>query len=161
MATKVANGAETVEGRDEAVEGVLLDIQSAAVKKLVARGKERGYVTYDELNAALPPETVSSETIEDTMAMLNDLGINVVENEESEDGEVAAPKPAAKADEEEEEEGGGNVDEANLGRTDDPGPPVPARDGQRGAAVARGRDRHRQAIEAGRDMMIGGLCEAR
>ena len=47
MATKAANGTETAEGRDEVVEGVLLDIQSAAVKKLVARGKERGYVTYD------------------------------------------------------------------------------------------------------------------
>ena len=120
MATKVATGAETAEVRDEAVEGVLLDIQSAAVKKLVARGKERGYVTYDELNAALPSEQVSSETIEDTMAMLSDLGINVVENEESEDGEAAAPKPAAKAEDEEEEEGGGNVDEESLGRTDDP-----------------------------------------
>ena len=92
MATKAANGTETAEGRDEVVEGVLLDIQSAAVKKLVARGKERGYVTYDELNAALPSEQVSSETIEDTMAMLSDLGINVVENEESEDGEAAPPQ---------------------------------------------------------------------
>ena len=118
MASKVAGGAETAEGRDEAVEGVLLDTLTAAVKKLVARGKERGYVTYDELNAALPSEQVSSEMIEDTMAMLNEIGINVVESEESEDGEAAAEKPAAKADEDEkdDEESGGNVDEATLGR---------------------------------------------
>ena len=68
MASKVANGTDTVESRDEAVEGVLLDTMTAAVKKLIARGKERGYVTYDELNAALPPDQVSSELIEDTMA---------------------------------------------------------------------------------------------
>ena len=92
MASKVANGAETTESRDEAVEGVLLDIQSAAVKKLIARGKERGYVTYDELNAALPSEQVSSESSR-TRWPADEIGINVVENEESEDGEAAAPSP--------------------------------------------------------------------
>jgi RNA polymerase primary sigma factor len=161
MATKTANGAETVEGRDEAVEGVLLDIQSAAVKKLVARGKERGYVTYDELNAALPSEQVSSETIEDTMAMLNDLGINVVENEESEDGEAAAPKPVVKAEEEEEEEeSGGNVDEATLGRTDDPVRMYLREMGSVELLSREGEIAIAKRIEAGRDMMIGGLCES-
>jgi len=160
MATKVANGAETVEGRDEAVEGVLLDIQSAAVKKLIARGKERGYVTYDELNGALPSEQVSSETIEDTMAMLNDLGINVVENEESEDGEAAAPKPVAKADEEEEEESGGNVDEESLGRTDDPVRMYLREMGSVELLSREGEIAIAKRIEAGRDMMIGGLCES-
>ena len=90
MASKAAAGAETTETRDEQVEGLLLDMQSAAVKKLIARGKERGYVTYDEINAALPQDQVSSETIEDTMATLSEAGINVVDNEESEDGEAAA-----------------------------------------------------------------------
>jgi RNA polymerase primary sigma factor len=160
MATKVANGTETVEGRDEAVEGVLLDIQSAAVKKLIARGKERGYVTYDELNAALPSEQVSSETIEDTMAMMSDLGINVVENEETEDPE-AAPKPVAKAeDEEEEEESGGNVDEANLGRTDDPVRMYLREMGSVELLSREGEIAIAKRIEAGRDMMIGGLCES-
>jgi len=161
MATKVAGGTETVEGRDEAVEGVLLDIQSAAVKKLVARGKERGYVTYDELNAALPSEQVSSETIEDTMAMLSDLGINVVENEESEDGEAAAPKPVAAAEkEEEEEESGGNVDEESLGRTDDPVRMYLREMGSVELLSREGEIAIAKRIEAGRDMMIGGLCES-
>ncbi|QYU67065.1 hypothetical protein J4558_19210 [Leptolyngbya sp. 15MV] len=160
MATKVANSTETVEGRDEAVEGVLLDIQSAAVKKLVARGKERGYVTYDELNAALPPEQVSSETIEDTMAMLSDLGINVVENEESEDGEAAAPKPVAAEKEEEEEESGGNVDEESLGRTDDPVRMYLREMGSVELLSREGEIAIAKRIEAGRDMMIGGLCES-
>jgi RNA polymerase primary sigma factor len=160
MATKVASSTETVEGRDEAVEGVLLDIQSAAVKKLVARGKERGYVTYDELNAALPSETVSSETIEDTMAMLSDLGINVVENEESEDGDAAAPKPVAAEKEEEEEESGGNVDEESLGRTDDPVRMYLREMGSVELLSREGEIAIAKRIEAGRDMMIGGLCES-
>ena len=88
MAGKVANGTDTVESRDEAVEGVLLDTMTSALKKLIARGKERGYVTVDELNAALPPEQVSSEMIEDTMTMLSDLGVNVVESDEAEDGAI-------------------------------------------------------------------------
>ena len=56
-----------------------------SIKNLLARGKERGYVTYDELNAALPPEEVSSEQIKNTMAALYEMGINVVENEDAED----------------------------------------------------------------------------
>jgi len=162
MASKVAGGAETAEGRDEAVEGVLLDTLTAAVKKLVARGKERGYVTYDELNAALPSEQVSSEMIEDTMAMLNEIGINVVESEESEDGEAAAEKPAAKADEDEkdDEESGGNVDEATLGRTDDPVRMYLREMGSVELLSREGEIAIAKRIEAGRDMMIGGLCES-
>jgi RNA polymerase primary sigma factor len=162
MATKVANGAETAEGRDEAVEGVLADTLTAAVKKLIARGKERGYVTYDELNAALPSEQVSSELIEDTMAMLNEIGVNVVENEESEDAESPAAKPAAKAEEEEkeDEEGGGNVDEESLGRTDDPVRMYLREMGSVELLSREGEIAIAKRIEAGRDMMIGGLCES-
>ncbi|TDH60604.1 hypothetical protein E2C06_20870, partial [Dankookia rubra] len=56
MASKVTGGTDTVETRDDVVEGVLLDTMMAAVKKLITRGKERGYVTYDEINAALPQD---------------------------------------------------------------------------------------------------------
>ena len=99
MATKSQNTAEANESQDENLDGPLLDTLGVAVKKMVARGRERGYVTYDELNAALPPDEVSSEQIEDTMAMLSELGINVVESEE---GEEASP---AEAEGEEESEG--------------------------------------------------------
>jgi RNA polymerase primary sigma factor len=163
MASKAAGGTETVENRDEAVEGALLDTLSAAVKKLVARGKERGYVTYDELNATLPNEQVSSELIEDTMAMLSDLGINLVEAEESEEGEGAA-KPAAKAEgaeeEEEEEAEGGNVNEENLGRTDDPVRMYLREMGSVELLSREGEIAIAKRIEAGRDAMIGGLCES-
>ena len=119
MATKPSVAGDTATAEPD-VENTLLDSQTAAVKRLVARGKERGYITFDELNAILPPDQNSSEQIEDVMANFSELGIQVVESEESEDGEAPAAK-AEKAEEAEEEEGQtGNVDEASLGRTDDP-----------------------------------------
>ena len=162
MASKAAGGTDTVETRDEVVEGVLLDTMTAAVKKLIARGKERGYVTYDELNAALPSDQVSSEMIEDTMAMLSEIGINVVESEDGEDGEgTAVAKPAAEDKEEkEEEEGGGNVDEESLGRTDDPVRMYLREMGSVELLSREGEIAIAKRIEAGRDMMIGGLCES-
>src|SRR3974377_2555936 len=68
----------------------LLDLSDAAVKKFIKTAKARGHVTYDELNAVLPSEEVSSEQIEDTMSMLSDMGITVVESEDHEEG-AAAP----------------------------------------------------------------------
>src|SRR5271169_3572525 len=114
MASKAANTAEATENRDEAAEAPLLDTVAAAIKKMLARGRERGYVTYDELNAALPAEQVSSEQIEDTMTMLSELGVNVVETEEAE--ETADEK----TDEDGEPRAGGNVNDEDIGRTDDP-----------------------------------------
>src|SRR5579875_3607232 len=117
MATKQAVNGEGGAAEPD-VDTNLLDTQSAAMKRLIARGKERGYITFDELNAVLPQDQNSSEQIEDVMAMLNETGIQVVEGEESEDQE-AAPKPEA-AEGEGEGEQAGNVDEESLGRTDDP-----------------------------------------
>src|SRR5204863_8304737 len=94
-------------------EAPLLDSVAAAIKKMLARGKERGYVTYDELNAALPPDQVSSEQIEGTMTMLSELGVNVIENEESEE-------PAAADAEDGDGDVRGNLDDDDVGRTDDP-----------------------------------------
>lgn len=74
---KAAPAAENEE-RDEAQDRPLLDTVNAALKKLVAKGKERGFVTYDELNAVLPQDQVSSEQIEDVMTMLSELGINLI-----------------------------------------------------------------------------------
>src|SRR6516164_5856145 len=102
MAGKAVNTAEVTETREEAAEAPLLDSVAAAIKRMLARGKERGYVTYDELNAALPPDQVSSEQIEDTMTMLSEQGITVIESDES-DGEIR-----------------GNLDDEDIGRTDDP-----------------------------------------
>ena len=85
MAAKASEAAEATETREETSDGPLMDVTSAAVKKMVQKAKERGYVTYDELNQVLPPDQVSSEQIEDTMAMLSEMGINVIDNEEQDD----------------------------------------------------------------------------
>src|SRR6266567_2851605 len=113
MASKAATAADTAETREDAAETPLLDTIALAIKKMVLRGKERGYLTYDELNAALPQDQVSSEQIEDTMTMLSELGINVIESEESEE-------PAEAEAEDGESEVRGNVDDDDIGRTDDP-----------------------------------------
>jgi len=117
MATKPTATTDTA-ATDQDTDTNLLDVQSAAVKRLIAKGKERGHITFDELNAVLPPDQNSSEQIEDVMANLSEMGIQVVEGEESEDGDAAAPK--AEKSEDEAEETTGNVDEESLGRTDDP-----------------------------------------
>jgi RNA polymerase primary sigma factor len=158
MATKPTTTAEAGEATEESGDSPLLDTLGAAVKKMVARGKERGYVTYDELNAALPPDQVSSEQIEDTMSMLSELGINVVESEESEE-------PAAAVEEEEETSeaettSGGNVDEDDLGRTDDPVRMYLREMGSVELLSREGEIAIAKRIEAGREMMIGGICES-
>src|SRR5882672_6956550 len=100
MAAKtVAAKVKVVQGKDEAPEKdaenapdqplPLLDLSDAAVKKMIKAAKKRGYVTHDQINAVLPSEEVTSDQIEDVFAMISEMGINVVENEDadSEDGE--------------------------------------------------------------------------
>ena len=80
-------------GCGDARDTMTLDARTTAIKRLIARGKERGYVTLGELSTALPPEQVPPAMIEDTMAMLNDIGINVVERGDPDDGEAATGGP--------------------------------------------------------------------
>src|SRR6266567_737842 len=103
MATKPAVAQDAAAAEQDA-DTTLLDLQTASVKRLIARGKERGYITFDELNAVLPPDQNSSEQIEDVMANLSEMGIQVVEGEETEEGEPVAAK-AEKAEDEEEPTG--------------------------------------------------------
>ena len=123
---------------------------------MVTQGKEKGYVTYDDLNKALPPDQVSSEQIEDTMSMLSEMGINVVENDEAETDQAgtedkAEPEPQAAS---------GNVNEADLGRTDDPVRMYLREMGSVELLSREGEIAIAKRIEAGRDMMIGGICES-
>src|SRR5437016_13006989 len=152
MASKAANTVEVAETREEAAEAPLLDSVAAAIKRMLARGKERGYVTYDELNAALPPDQVSLEQIEDTMTMLSELGVNVIENEESEEPATADADDGAG-------EGRGNVDDDDIGRTDDPVRMYLREMGSVELLSREGEIAIAKRIEAGRDMMIGGICE--
>ena len=161
MAVKQAVTAETP-APDQDGDTTGLDINAVAVKRLIAKGKERGYITFDELNAVLPSEQNSSEQIEDVMAMLSEMGIQVVESEDQEEGEPAAKAEKAEGEEGEEKdsEAAGNVDEASLGRTDDPVRMYLREMGSVELLSREGEIAIAKRIEAGRDMMIGGLCES-
>jgi RNA polymerase primary sigma factor len=154
MASKAANAAEAPETREEAAEAPLLNTVEQAIRKMVARGKERGYVTFDEVNAALPTEQVSPEQIEDTLAMLNEQGINVVESEETDEA------AATEGGDGENEVRAGNLDDEDIGRTDDPVRMYLREMGSVELLSREGEIAIAKRIEAGREMMIGGLCES-
>ena len=159
MATKTATVAQpdADAAREEGPDAPLLDTLGAELKKLVQKGKERGYVTYDELNAALPPDEVSSEQIEDTMAMLSEAGVNVVEAEESEEAPAANPAEPAKTAVVAAEATG---EDEELGRTDDPVRMYLREMGSVELLSREGEIEIAKRIEAGQDKMIGGICES-
>ncbi len=132
----------------------LIDSLGSAVKRLIDKGKSRGYITVEELNKALPPERESSENIEDIMSGISDMGISIIA-----ESEVDSFEPDVEEDEEEFDETG-NFDEKELGRSDDPvrmylkemgSVELLSRDGE--IAIAK-------RIEAGKTVMIDGLCES-
>ena len=156
MATKPANKQSKPAARnEEAADGPLLDSLTASVRQMIARGKERGYVTYDEMNKALPPDEVNSEQIEDTMTMLSEMGINVIESEEPEDGagegQPETPLPAAAAP---------TIGEDDLGRTDDPVRMYLREMGSVELLSREGEIAIAKRIEAGRQTMVSVLCES-
>jgi len=164
MASKASQAASTAKAQETTGDSPLLDTANAAVKKLFARGKERGYVTYDELNAALPSGETSSEQIEDIMALLSEMGINLVDAEEGDDnaGDATSKKAAAEEgeDEEEEEKTAGNYDDTELGRTDDPVRMYLREMGSVELLSREGEIAIAKRIESGRNKMIGGICES-
>jgi RNA polymerase primary sigma factor len=155
MATKT-NETEAEQTREDGGDGPLMDVTSAAVKKMLTKAKERGYVTYDELNQVLPQDQVSSEQIEDTMSMLSEMGISVIESEEQEDQGERAP---AEADEEDSSRAG-NIDDEDIGRTDDPVRMYLREMGSVELLSREGEIAIAKRIEAGREKMIGGICES-
>jgi RNA polymerase primary sigma factor len=155
MATKT-NETEAEQTREEGGDGPLMDVTSAAVKKMLTKAKERGYVTYDELNQVLPQDQVSSEQIEDTMSMLSEMGISVIESEEQEEQAERAP---AEADEEDSSRAG-NIDDEDIGRTDDPVRMYLREMGSVELLSREGEIAIAKRIEAGREKMIGGICES-
>jgi RNA polymerase primary sigma factor len=136
----------------------LLDMSDVGVRKMIARAKTRGYVTYDELNKVMPSEKVSSEQIEDTMSMLSEMGINVIESDEQEEGTEAEVPALA--------ETGKAVVAAKEGatetydRTDDPVRMYLREMGSVELLSREGEIAIAKRIEAGRELMIGALCES-
>ncbi|HMK80507.1 MAG TPA: RNA polymerase sigma factor RpoD [Xanthobacteraceae bacterium] len=149
----------------ETQDSPLLDLSDAAVRKMIKNAKKRGYVTYEQLNGVLPSEEVTSERIEDVLAMLNDMGINVVENEEAGEDEE-------KEDEDDDDDAGNDLVEVSQKsvtetkksepgeRTDDPVRMYLREMGSVELLSREGEIAIAKRIEAGREAMIAGLCES-
>ena len=139
---------------DTPSDGPLLDLTDSAVKKFIKAAKLRGYVTMDELNKVLPSEEFTSEQIEDTLAMLTEMGVNVIESEEdaAEGGEVAVREEAGALTE--------TAKTSNYDRTDDPVRMYLREMGSVELLSREGEIAIAKRIEAGRDTMIRGLCES-
>ncbi|MBO9715164.1 RNA polymerase sigma factor region1.1 domain-containing protein, partial [Sphingomonas sp.] len=154
-------------GSDDTNEGgdaPLIDLNEGSIKKLVARAKKRGYITVDQLNEMLPQDQFTSDQLEDVMAALNEMGVNIVENEDA--GEDAEPEEDSADD----ADGGDGQDDSapafetkkkeTVDRTDDP---VRMYLREMGAVELLSREGEiaiAKRIEAGRDTMILGLCES-
>jgi RNA polymerase primary sigma factor len=137
---------------------ISLDMSQAAVKKMIGEARERGYITYDQLNQVLPPDQVSSEQIEDVMSMLSEMGINIIEDEEIEEEEKGATDLVAVT-------GGKDValssgETEKLDRTDDPVRMYLREMGSVELLSREGEIAIAKRIEAGRNTMILGLCES-
>lgn len=169
MATKVKENEEADVEREGAPDGPLLDLSDDAVKKMIKAAKKRGYVTMDKLNSVLPSEEVTSEQIEDTMAMLSDMGINVIEDEEAE--EAAGGGDDEASDDDGESEGGELAPSSGTAlatskkkeptdRTDDPVRMYLREMGSVELLSREGEIAIAKRIEAGRETMIAGLCES-
>ncbi|MDF1634607.1 RNA polymerase sigma factor RpoD [Mycoplana sp. MJR14] len=166
MATKVKENEEAETEREGAPDGPLLDLSDDAVKKMIKAAKKRGYVTMDELNSVLPSEEVTSEQIEDTMSMLSDMGINVIEDEEAEEAQSDDD-----GDDDSESEGGELTSSGGTAlatakkkeptdRTDDPVRMYLREMGSVELLSREGEIAIAKRIEAGRETMIAGLCES-
>ncbi len=127
------------------------------IKKMIARGKERGFITYDELNNALPAEEFSSDQIEDAMTAISDSVVQLVDS--ADDVSEEAEKPEAEKSEEE-YESGGNISDDDTGRTDDPVRMYLREMGSVELLSREGEIAIAKRIEAGRETMIGGICES-
>ena len=152
----MANAAETEEATEESTDSPLIDSSNQAIKKMVARAKERGYVTYDELNEVLPQDQVSSEQIEDTMAMLSEMGVNVIEGDETED----PPPDEAKPDKPPAPVAAAKAEEPEYERTDDPVRMYLREMGSIELLSRQGEIEIAKRIEKGRETMISGICES-
>jgi len=159
MAMKSAEAAEAPEQRDDTPDSPLIDASQAGVKKMLAKAKEKGFVTFDELNAVLPQDQMSSEQIEDTMSLLSEMGINVVENDEageeasSEESEAAPVTGTAVGKPAEKTSTAGD-------RTDDPVRMYLREMGTVELLSREGEIAIAKRIEAGRGKLIGAICES-
>ena len=137
---------------------VSLDMSQAAVKKMIAEARDRGYITYDQLNQVLPPDQVSSEQIEDVMSMLSEMGINIIEDDEVDDEEAKSTAVVDISSNRDLALASGTSEK--LDRTDDPVRMYLREMGSVELLSREGEIAIAKRIEAGRNTMIAGLCES-
>jgi len=135
-----------------------LDMSQSAVKKMIAEARERGYITYDQLNNVLPPDQVSSEQIEDVMSMLSEMGINIIEDDEAEEEDNRNTELVTTAGTKDVALSSGDTEK--LDRTDDPVRMYLREMGSVELLSREGEIAIAKRIEAGRNTMISGLCES-
>jgi len=135
-----------------------LDMSQTAVKKMIGEAREKGFITYDQLNKVLPPDQVSSEQIEDVMSMLSEMGINIIEEEDAEEEEQKSTAVAEIGRRGELALGSGK--DEKLDRTDDPVRMYLREMGSVELLSREGEIAIAKRIEAGRNTMIAGLCES-
>ena len=140
--------------------GAMLDMSHAAVKKMIATAKSRGYLTYDELNEVLPQEQTTSEQIEDVMSMLSEMGINVIDAEEADDDEAQGEEAPPAEESSSRDLAVASVAGEALDRTDDPVRMYLREMGSVELLSREGEIAIAKRIEAGRNTMIAGLCES-
>jgi len=136
----------------------MADMSQAAIKKMIAEARERGYITYDQLNQVLPPEQVSSEQIEDVMSMLSEMGINIIEDEEAEEEDKGSTEIATTSSARDVTVAASETEK--LDRTDDPVRMYLREMGSVELLSREGEIAIAKRIEAGRNTMIAGLCES-
>ena len=137
---------------------ISLDMSQTAVKKMISEARDKGYITYDQLNHVLPPDQVSSEQIEDVMSMLSEMGINIIEDEEAEEEDKGTTDLVAAAGAKEVVVSAGQTEK--LDRTDDPVRMYLREMGSVELLSREGEIAIAKRIEAGRNTMILGLCES-
>ncbi|WP_224825878.1 RNA polymerase sigma factor RpoD [Cognatishimia sp. MH4019] len=144
--------------QDETENEPMLDMSQAAVKKMIGEAREKGYITYDQLNTVLPPDQVSSEQIEDVMSMLSEMGINIIEDEEAEEEETKSTAVVETNSTRDVAVSTGETEK--LDRTDDPVRMYLREMGSVELLSREGEIAIAKRIEAGRNTMILGLCES-
>lgn len=137
-----------------AADAPLIDSLGSAVKRLIDKGRARGYITVEELNRALPSEKESSEQIEDIMTEISDLGISIVSESDADAGDAEEDEVVEDYDD------SGNFDEKELGRSDDPVRMYLKEMGNVELLSREGEIAIAKRIEAGKTVMIDGLCES-
>ncbi|WP_386627356.1 RNA polymerase sigma factor RpoD [Sulfitobacter geojensis] len=145
--------------REEGDNGHSLDMSQAAVKKMISEAREKGYITYGQLNTVLPPDQVGSEQIEDVMSMLSEMGINIIEDEDAEEEEAKGGTDVVTTDSNKEVTLSSGTAE-KLDRTDDPVRMYLREMGSVELLSREGEIAIAKRIEAGRNTMIAGLCES-